>query len=72
MTKLLEQAFQAAGQLPPSEQDVLASRLLSELAAENAFDAAIAKSAERLAKLAAAAIEEHHSGKSEELIPERL
>lgn len=72
MTKLLEQAFQAAAKLPTPEQDVLASRLLSELAAENAFDEAIANSADKLGKLSTDAIQEHRSGKSEELDPERL
>lgn len=72
MTKLLEQAFQAAQQLPAPEQDLLAARLLSELAAENAFDAEIAASADRLKRLAVDALEEHRSRKSEELDPERL
>jgi hypothetical protein len=32
MTTLLEQAFAEAAKLPPAEQDLLASRLLAELA----------------------------------------
>jgi len=44
MTTLLEQAFAQASKLPPAEQDVLAARLLAEIAAEDAFDQAIANS----------------------------
>jgi hypothetical protein len=72
MTNLLEQAFAAAARLSDAEQDLLASRLLAELAAENDFDRAIGSTADRLAGLAQEAIEEHHSGKSEELDPEQL
>jgi len=61
MTTLLQQAFAAAAQLPAVEQDLLASRLLAELAEEEAFDQAIAQSAPRLADLARAAIAEHRA-----------
>jgi hypothetical protein len=72
MTTLLEQAFTEAAKRSREEQDLLASRLLAELAAENAFDRAIAESGEKLAKLARQAIDEHRAGKTEELNPERL
>ncbi len=72
MTNLLEQAFAAAAKLPEAEQDLLASRLLAELAAENDFDRAIADTAHKLVGLAREAIEEHRSGKTEELDPENL
>ena len=44
MTSLLQRAFAEAAKLPESEQEVLASRLLAELAAEDDFDRAIAGS----------------------------
>ena len=72
MTTLLERAFDEASKLPDAEQDVLASRLLAELAAEDAFDRAIAGSADKLARLAAEALAEHHAGLTEELDPDRL
>ena len=72
MTTLLQQAFVEAAKLSPAEQDVLASRLLAELAAEDDFDRAIARSADKLARLAAEAIAEHRAGVTEELDPERL
>jgi hypothetical protein len=72
MTALLEQAFAAASKLPEAEQEVLASRLLAELAAEGDFDRTIARSADKLASLARAALAEHRAGQTEALDPERL
>lgn len=72
MTTLLQQAFAEAAKLSPSEQDLLASRLLAELTAEDDFDRAIARSANKLAALAAEAIAEHRAGMTEPLDPERL
>ena len=72
MTTLLQQAFQEASQRSREEQDVLAARLLAELAAENAFDQRIAESPEKLAKLAREAIDEHRAGQTEELDPDQL
>ena len=62
MTALLEQAFAQAAKLPTAEQDVLAARLLAEIAAEDAFDQAIASSSDKLARLAEHALAEHRAG----------
>ena len=72
MTTLLQQAFAKAAELPPAEQDLLAVRLLAELAAEDEFDRTIAGSADRFASLAREALEEHHAGKTQELKPDAL
>jgi hypothetical protein len=72
MTHMLEQAFDAASKLSTAEQDVLAERLLAELAAENDFDRAISNSTDKLKVLAAEAIAEHRRGETEELDPECL
>lgn len=72
MTTLLQQAFVEAAKLSPAEQDLLASRLLAELAAEDEFDRAIAGSADKLARLAAKAVAEYRAGITEELDPEQL
>jgi len=72
MTKLLERAFTEAGKLTSAEQDLLASRLLAELADEDEFDRAIAASADKLAVLASEALSEHRAGKTQELDPDRL
>ena len=72
MTTLLQQAFAAAAKLPESEQDLLASRLLAELAAEDDFDRAIARSSGKLVALAQEALAEHRAGLTDELDPEQL
>jgi hypothetical protein len=72
MTTLLERAFAEAAKLPEAEQEVLASRLLAELAAEDDFDRVIAKSAHKLARLAIDALSEHHAGLTEVLDPDGL
>jgi hypothetical protein len=72
MTTLLQQAFAEASKRPHDEQDLLASRLLAELSAEDAFDQAITRSATKLAELSRQAIAEHRAGNTEELDPERL
>ncbi|MCX7427778.1 MAG: hypothetical protein NTW96_19390 [Planctomycetia bacterium] len=66
MTDLLLRDFAEAGKLSPAEQDLLASRVLAELAAEDDFDRAIATSADRLASLANEALTEHRAGQTQE------
>jgi hypothetical protein len=72
MTMLLQQAFEAAAKLPTEEQDLLASRILAEVAAEDDFDRTIAASGGKLSSLAAAALAEHRAGKTQRLDPEQL
>jgi hypothetical protein len=72
MTSLLQQAFAQAAKLTVAEQDLLAERLLAELAAEEAFDNALANSAERLVEMAQSALEEHRAGLTQPLDPDKL
>jgi hypothetical protein len=72
MTKLLQQAFTEAAKLSELEQEVLASRLLAELAAEDDFDRDIARTSDKLAALAREALAEHRAGQTEALDPERI
>ena len=72
MTKLLQDAFAKASALSPAEQDVLASRLLAELAEEDEFDRAIAASSDKLARLARETLAEHRDGRTQELDPDAL
>ena len=62
MTTLLQEAFAAAEKLPPDEQDLLASRLLAELADEDSFDQSITQTAHKLVGMANAALAEHRAG----------
>ena len=65
MTELLQQAFAEAAKLPEREQEVLAARLIAELAVEDDFDRAIANSSEKLAAMAQRALAEFRAGKTE-------
>jgi len=72
MTNLLQRAFEQASKLSAAEQDVLAARLLAELATDDEFDRAIERTSDRLANMAAEAIGETRAGLTEELDPDRL
>lgn len=72
MTSLLEKAFAAASKLSESEQNLLASRLLAELASEDDFDRRISNTKDVLIGLAREALMEHRSGQTRVLDPEQL
>ena len=69
MTTLLQKAFAEAEKLPSAEQDLLATWILEELAAEEAFDCKIAQTSGRLVDLAKQALEEHRAGHTQKLDP---
>jgi len=71
MTKMLQKAFGEAAKLPAAEQNLLAARLLAELAKEDDFDLAIARSSDKLVDLAQEALAEHRAGLTKELNPEQ-
>jgi hypothetical protein len=52
MTQLLQQALDAVNRLDPAEQDAIAALILDELADEQRWDQAFARSEDRLARLA--------------------
>ena len=62
MTKLLEQAFAQASQLPEQEQDAIAALALQELASDQRWDTAFANSQDALAMLADEALSEDRQG----------
>lgn len=72
MTELLEKAIERVKQLAASEQDAIAAMILEEIADEERWDVAFARSQDGLAKLAAQAMEEYRAGKTEELDLETL
>lgn len=72
MTVALERAFAEAAKLPNEEQDLLAARLLVELASEDEFDRKIAGSGDKLGWLAAAALAEFEAGDTDALDPDQL
>jgi hypothetical protein len=64
---LLDEAISRVAQLPPAEQDALASILLDELASEQRWSDAFASSQGLLARLAEEARAEHVAGRTEPL-----
>ncbi len=72
MTQLLRKAFDQASQLPPEEQDALATWILEEMDSERRWDEAFHASADRLKELAEEALEEAREGRTEKLDPNRL
>lgn len=72
MTKLLEQALAKARQLPEAEQDAIAQIVMDEIESERRWDELLARSPDKLQKLADKAWAEHESGGSQELDPDRL
>jgi hypothetical protein len=72
MTKLLQQAFETAAQLPPEEQDSFARWILHELESEQRWNDLFARSQDVLAKMADDALAELKAGKTLPLDPETL
>jgi hypothetical protein len=72
MTERLEQAIAQLKTLSTDQQDAIANLILAELEEEQRWDDSFARSPNLLAKLAAEAMAEHRSGKTQELDPETL
>ena len=72
MTKLLEDAFKEAGQLPEGAQDEFARWLLAELSSERRWSDLLEKSPKALSRLAREALAEYRSGQTQPLDPEKL
>ena len=64
MTRLLEKAFEEASKLPEEDQDALAEMLLNDLASEQRWTDAFAKSQDKLSLLAKEALIEFKQGKT--------
>lgn len=70
MTQALKKAFEAASQLPKHEQDDLAAAILDEIAAEQQWEATLARSQSALEQLADEALDEHRAGLTKPLDPD--
>ena len=64
MTELLKKVFDLASELPPEEQDALATLIMAEIEDERRWDAAFRKSQPGLEALAREALAEHRDGKT--------
>jgi hypothetical protein len=67
MTQLLEKAVAKVSALPDSEQDALASVLLTEMESEQQWDQLFAASQDLLGMMAREAVEGYRAGKTEPL-----
>ncbi|MCA2640330.1 MAG: hypothetical protein EWV57_17750 [Microcystis aeruginosa Ma_QC_Ch_20071001_S25D] len=72
MTERLEQAIAQLKTLSTDQQDAIAALILAELEEEQRWNDSFTRSPNLLAKLAAEAMAEHRSGKTQELDPETL
>jgi hypothetical protein len=72
MTQALKKAFDAASRLPERDQDELAAAILDELAADERWEAALARSQSALERLADQALDEHRAGLTKVLDPDDL
>ena len=72
MTERLEQAIAQLKTLSTAQQDAIATLILAELEEEQRWDDSFTRSPNLLAKLAAEAMAEHRSGKTQELDQETL
>jgi len=72
MTRLLEEAFRKASELPETEQDSLAKWLLEELESEREWDRVFVQSQDVLDRLAKEALEAHRQGKTKPMDFDRL
>lgn len=67
MTKLLQQAFEAASKLPEADQNAFAKWVLEELKSEKRWEQSFANSEDVLEMLADEAILEKRAGKTKSL-----
>jgi len=72
MTKLLELAIAKMDSLSEKEQNSIAQIVLDEINSERKWEELIARSPEKLRKLADNAWAEHEAGHTEELDPDKL
>jgi hypothetical protein len=72
MTQLLERAIAQLKTRSIDEQDAIAAMILEELEDDRQWDESFARSPNLLAQMAAAAMEEYHTGQTQELDPEIL
>ena len=72
MTTLLQKAFAQAQNLTPPDQDALAKLILDEMQSDAKWEAVLAKSPEKVAKLGDKAWAEHEAGLTQPLDPNQL
>ena len=72
MSKLLEEALNKLAELPESEQDSIATWLISELESEERWTNILSDSSDAIGRLADEALAENTAGQTKELDPNKL
>ncbi|MEK6375895.1 MAG: hypothetical protein AABO58_24730 [Acidobacteriota bacterium] len=72
MSKLLEQAIEEAHKLPESDQEAIGAWLLAEIESERRWDEVFSKPSPAIERMAQEALEEHRSGKTTPLDPDKM
>jgi hypothetical protein len=72
MAELLDHAYAAIAQLPKADQEAIAATILEEIASEDRWQQALARTPSELKKLADEAHQEHQAGKTLLLDPDGL
>jgi acyl-CoA reductase-like NAD-dependent aldehyde dehydrogenase len=68
MSRLLEEALEKVGALPPEEQDAIASQILAALADEAAWKKRFAEKRDMIVRMAREAIDEDDRGETLSLL----
>lgn len=72
MSKLLDEAYAAAKELPEAEQEALGVLLLAEIDSDRRWDELLAQPSDVIERMADQALEHHRLGRTLPLDPESL
>jgi hypothetical protein len=72
VSTLLDQAIEKVKRLSPEEQELIAARLLADLAEDEEVDQDLTAERPLLTQMAREALRQYHAGETEELIPDQL
>ncbi len=67
MTESLQRAFDAASQLPETEQDAIATWLLTEMKSDTKWSELFGNSQDLLSKMASDALDDHRRGETRDV-----
>ena len=72
MSKLLDEAYAAAKELPEQEQEAIGAWLLAEIDADRRWDELLAQPSDVIERMADQALEDHRLGRTLPLDPDTL
>jgi hypothetical protein len=72
MSKLLDEAYAAAKELPEQEQEAIGAWLLAEMDADRRWEELLAQPSDVIERMADRALEDHRLGRTQLLDPDTL